>query len=104
MSIYCSGAEHRVWHYEGSSVRPWHSRKVPVGWDLSTIPPWIARENNFDDEPICPFARLSFVGDADEYHAFVVSVDQAKRLVQELTAFIERPKVTIPRKRPERTQ
>jgi hypothetical protein len=102
MSIYCSGAGHRVWHYEGSSVRPWESEKVPAEWDLSTIPPWIARGDDYDDwERICPFARLSFVGAEDDYHAFVISVDHAKRLVEELTAFIERPKVSIPRKRRE---
>lgn len=98
MSIYCSGAEHRVIHYEGSSRRPWDSAKTPVSWDLSTIPPWIARGAIYPNmDRICPYARLSFVGPEDEFCAFVVSVDQAKRMVRELTEFIERPKVTIPR-------
>lgn len=97
MSIYCSQAEHVVWHYEGSSVRPWESSKTQVRYDLSTIPRWVARGDDYDDwERVCPFARLSFVG-PDEFYAVVLSETHAKRLIAELTNWLECPKVTIPR-------
>ena len=102
MSIYCSGPEHRAIHYEGSHVRPWARPKVRVEWDISTIPPWIGREDvdEYDAERVCPFMRLSFYGPEDTYHAVVLSERQARVMAEKLMDWVKTPKVSVPRPAP----
>jgi hypothetical protein len=104
MSIYCSGEDIEVYSYEGSHVSPWKSKKEIRICDVSTIPPWIANDKDFQDidssgNPIvCPYVRFGIYNPdipGDLYEA-VLDEAAAIKIVGQLLDFIQYTKAEIP--------